>query len=132
METVEPITPDLLRVILGWFEERGLGPMPAGVLPPFGVCAIDADGAPLAAAWLYQPAGVPLVILDWLISRPGLRPGVARPALRAVLASLENVARDDGCTRIFASVTHPVMLDEAVFCGFERVASDCYHLIKPL
>jgi hypothetical protein len=132
METVEPITPDVLAVILGWFEERGLGSMPAGVLPPFGVCTVDAAGLPLAAAWLYQPVGVPLAFMDWMISRPGLRPAVARPALQAVLASLAAVAKEQGCTRLFASVTHPVMLDEAVRCGFERVASDCYHLIKPL
>ena len=132
METPERIDARTLPLILAWFDQRGLGTMPPDVLPPVGWCVVDSAGVPLAAAWLYEPQGCPLVILDWLISRPGLPPKLARPALRAVLAACVAHATATGARRMFASVSNPVMLREARACGFDLVASACSHLIKPL
>ena len=131
MATVKPITPQLLARILPWWEERDCGAMPADVLPPLGICAVDADG-PIAAAWLYEPYGCKVAMLDWLVTRPGERPRYVRAACRAVFEELTRLADTRGFTRIFASAERWGMVREAEACGFTVAAANCTHLVKHL
>lgn len=132
MVTVKPITPELLPVILSWWEERELGAMPPEVLPPLGAVAIDGEGHPLAAAWLYEPLGCRAGFLDWLVSRPGLPQRLARSACRMVFANLEMEAASRGMAIIFASVFNAAMLRESLAGGYEIAATGCIHLTKTL
>ena len=129
--SVRVISPSDLPTLLAWWRDRGEGELPDGILPPVGVIASDEHG-PAAAAWIYQPTGVPLAILDWLITRPGLGQHQARHACREVFTALADAAREGGATRLFATVTRAGMLREARACGFHVVAQDAVHLIKPL
>lgn len=128
---VRPVTPGDLPALLGWWRDRGEGELPDGILPPLGIVACDAHG-PAAAAWIYQPVGVPLAILDWMITRPGLGQHHARHACREVFTALSDAAGAHGATRLFATVTRAGMLREARSCGFHIVAQDAVHLIKSL
>ncbi|RYD18903.1 MAG: hypothetical protein EOP88_20945 [Verrucomicrobiaceae bacterium] len=129
--SVRSISASDLPTLFAWWRDRGEGELPDGILPPVGIVASDAHG-PAAAAWIYQPAGVPLAILDWLITRPGLGQHQARHACREVFTALAEAAREDGATRLFATVTRAGMLREARSCGFQVVAQDAVHLIKSL
>lgn len=129
---VKPVTPDMLAAILPWWEARGVGAMPADVLPPCGNCAVGDAGEPLAAAWLYQPPGCRVAILDWLVSKPGIGGIRTRAACRAVFRSLADTARAGGARLLFASVERAGMLREAQACGFTIAASGCTHLVKHL
>lgn len=129
--SVRTISPDDLPTLLAWWRDRGEGELPDGILPPLGIVACDRHG-PAAAAWIYQPVGVPLAILDWLITRPGLGQHQARHACREVFTALADAARAEGATRIFATVTRAGMLREARACGFQIVAQDAVHLLKTL
>lgn len=129
--TTDRITPAHFRVISKWWEDRGDGEIPPDVLPPDGAVACDADG-PLAAAWLYRPVGCRVGILDWLVSRPGERSAYVRPAARAVFESLQALAKQEGLTRLFASVSRAGMIREARACGFTTAATENTHLVKLL
>ena len=129
--TADIITQYSLRTICQWWETRGDGPMPPGVLPPDGFFASDEKG-PLVAGWLYRPIGCKVAIIDWLVSRPGETPATIRPAARAVFQSLQALAEKEGCTRLFASVSSAGMLREAQACGFTIAALGNTHLVKLL
>lgn len=129
--SVRTISPDDLPTLLAWWRDRGEGELPDGILPPLGVVSCDEHG-PAAAAWIYQPVGVPLAILDWLITRPGLGQHQARHACREVFTALADAARAHGATRLFATVTRAGILREARACGFHVVAQDAVHLLKTL
>lgn len=128
---VEEIDSHVLPVILDWWKLRGLGEMPADVLPPVGMAAFDGDG-PAAAAWLYQPAGCKVAIIDWMVTRPWMAYATSRAACRAVFEALEARADSDGASRIFASVGRCGMLGEAQACGFSVAAHGMVHLVKLL
>lgn len=128
---VEPIDAHVLPVILDWWQLRGLGDMPADVLPPVGYVASDEEG-PMAAAWIYQPVGCKVAMIDWLVTRPFLGYMTSRAACHAVWEALEARARTDGALRIFASVGRCGMLSEAQACGFHVAAHQMIHLVKPL
>ena len=127
----EAVTADMLPALREWWAGRDLGTLPDDVLPPVGFVASD-DHGPAAAAWLYQPAGCRVAIIDWLVTRPGLSLLDGRAACRAVFAALEARADSDGATRIFATVARPGMLREARACGFQVAAVAMTHLVKNL
>jgi hypothetical protein len=129
--TAEPVTQKHLATICQWWETRGDGSMPPGVLPPDGFVACD-DKGPLVAGWLYRPIGCQVGIVDWLVSRTGETPGTIRPAARAVFQSLQALAEKEGITRLFASVASAGMLREAQACGFTIAALGNTHLVKLL
>ncbi len=128
---LEPVTLDTLGEILTWWELRGEGEMDINLLPPAGLCAIDKDG-PCAAAWLYQPRGCKVAILDWLVTKPGHGLAFSRRACRMLFEALADMARADGAMVLFSSVSRPAMLREAQACGFLLAATDCTHLVKHL
>lgn len=128
---VDPVTPELLSTILPWWVDRDDGDMSPALLPPVGVCALDADG-PCAAAWLYQPRGCRVAILDWLITRPGQSARRSREASRTIFDALADTARAGGASVLFASVMRAGMIREAQAYGFTIAATDCTHLVKPL
>lgn len=120
-----------LPILFDWWKIRGLGTMDSELLPPVGYVASDREG-PAAAAWLYQPVGCKLAILDWLVTRPYLRPSTARKAARLVFETLAIRARFDGATRLFASVERHGMEIEAQEVGFTIVSHGNTHLVKSL
>jgi len=126
-----PLHPSDLSVILPWWPARGEGDMPPDILPPVAAVACDEDG-PVAAAWLYEPHGCRVAILDWLVTRPGLRPAYTRAACGLVLDFLSDHATAHGARVIFASVTRRGMAREAQAHGFTIAAEDAVHLIKNL
>jgi len=128
----EPITPELLVRISSWWEDRGAGAMPKGVLPPCGFCAVDAEGEPAGAGWAYFPDGCRVAFLDWFVTRPGQRAGQARAALRAVFASLEAECLARGVVYCFGSTPFAGFAREAQACGFEIVDASTIHLAKTL
>ena len=128
---VREINTDDLTEIGRWWECRGEGAMPAGILPPLGFVAVD-DAGPCAAVWLYEPRGCAVVFLDWLVSRPGLGMKRARAACRAVYAAAEEAARPRGARMIFASAARPAMAREAVALGFSIASAGMTHLAKCL
>ena len=105
--------------------------MPADVLPPRGFVASQA-GVPLAAAWIYEPAGCSVILADWLIARPKLSPDLARRACRAVFERIDAVAREVGATRILASCSSPAMAREASSVGFVICSAYSIHICKTL
>lgn len=128
---VDLITPDMLATILPWWEERGEGLMPADVLPPRGFVA-SLEGVPLAAAWIYEPVGCPVILADWLVSRPRMSAHLARRACRAVFERIDEVAREVGATRILASVSSSAMAREAGAVGFVICSAYSIHIAKSL
>lgn len=128
---VEPITPETLDAALTWWDARGEGVPPRDVLPPDGAVALD-DSGPLAVAFLYRPDGCSVVIVDWLVTRPGLDAATARSACRGVARSLCHWAALDGRRHVFASVFCDAMLREAQNAGFRVAATGCTHLVKHL
>lgn len=128
---VEPVTAEDILTAQSWWESRGLGTLPSGILPPLGICAVDEQG-PIAAAWLYEPHGCQVAFLDWLVTRPGERPTYTRAACRAVFEELSRLADTRGFTRVFASAERWGMVREAQSCGFEIAATACTHLVKTL
>ena len=128
---VEPMTPEALATVREWWIARGDGEVPDSVLPPEGVVAIDGDG-PAAAVWLYEPVGCRVVILDWLVTRPGLPQRVAREACRAVCRHYVHAATLAGNRHVFASVASEAMLREALNFGFSIAATGNTHLVKHL
>ena len=105
--------------------------MPAWLLPPCGVVAMD-DAGPCAAGWLTVFEGVAAGQIDWLIGRPGLTPRQARAACRLVYAGLERAARERGLRMIFASALRTPMAREARACGFRTTAQGVTHLAKAI
>lgn len=129
--TAEPITQKHLATICQWWENRGDGSMPPGVLPPDGFVACD-DKGPLVAAWLYRPIGCQIGIVDWLVSHPKKPLGTIRPAARAVFQSIQALAEKEGITRLFASASSAGMVKEAIACGFTIAGYENTHLVKLL
>ncbi|MCU0751537.1 MAG: hypothetical protein MUC40_00635 [Akkermansiaceae bacterium] len=129
---VDPITPDNLATALALFELRPDGTPPREILPPAGAVVIDDYDAPMAAAWLYQPAGCKLAILDWLITRPGLHGLASKCAVLAILAHLEHVAKDGGASTLFASMERAKFVNQAMHRHFNIAACGCTHLVKQL
>lgn len=132
METVRPITSDDLATIREWWLHRDEGTMPAEILPPDGVVAVDAGGEMLAAGWAYFPAGAAVVMLDWFVVRPGMRARDTRRALRAVLAALEGLARRAGAKWVMGATAFRAFAREAEACGFSEAGPPCIHLVKQL
>lgn len=130
--TVHKVSPEYLAEIQRWWRERDMGTMPEELLPPASAVAVDAMGEPLAAAWLYEPEGCEVAIVDWLVTRQGLRPQVSRLACRLVFAKLEDRARKGGYTRIFVAVERKAMVPEVEACGFTLAASEMTHLVKAI
>ena len=128
---VELITPEALNIISTWWEARGDGSMPADILPTIGVCAVDDDG-PCAAAWIYQPRGCRVAIMDWLVVRPECGPIYSRDACRSVIEKLNDIAKEGGAKTMFASVSRKAMMREAVAVGFQVAETNCIHLVKEL
>lgn len=128
---VELIDARTLPVILDWWKLRGLGEMEEGILPPVGYVASDDEG-PAAAAWLYQPVGCQVAILDWLVTRPWMGYMASRAACRAVFDAIAARADSDGASRLFATVERGGMLKEASACGFHIAAERMTHLVKVL
>ena len=126
-----PLQETDLETILPWWLVRGEGDMPPDILPPIAAVACDEDG-PVAAAWLYEPHGCRVAIVDWLVTRPGLRPAYTRAACRLVLDFLTIHASARGARVIFASVTRRGALREAEAAGFQVCATACTHLVKHL
>jgi len=126
---IEEITHNHLPEILSWWVARGEGEMPPGILPPLGYVASDECG-PAAAAWIYLPDGCPLMMVDWMVGRPGMGPGAARAACRAVFSAIETEARRRGITRILTSTCHPAMVREMERVGFTVAARGAVHLVK--
>lgn len=120
-----------LPIILDWWQIRGLGSMDRDVLPPVGYVASDREG-PAAAAWIYQPVGCAVAIVDWLVTRPYLRPCTARTACRLVFETLAIRAKLDGANRLFASVERSGMIAEAEAVGFQIASTGNTHLVKHL
>lgn len=129
---VEPVSAAHLDIIQGWWDSRGLGRMGPGILPPLDAVALDDDGAPLAAAWLYEPIGCKVVFLDWLVTRPGLSPRIARAACLAVANRLEEMALAGGRKMILASVSREGMSYELLGCGYSVAQDKCTHFVKHL
>jgi len=129
---VEPVSSAHLETIQSWWEARGLGRMGPGILPPMDAVALDADGAPLAAAWIYEPIGCKVAILDWLVTRPGLPPRVARAACLAVAARLEEMALAGGRTIVFASISRQEMVFELICCDYAVASENNTHFVKHL
>ena len=128
---VEMVDARTLPVILDWWKIRGEGEIPEDVLPPVGMVAMDGDG-PAAAAWIYQPAGCKVAILDWMVTRPWMRQEESREACRALLMALEARADSDGASMLFASAARGGMVREAQACGFHVAADRMTHLVKML
>lgn len=128
---VEPFQSRHLPAIQSWWAARDQGTMPEGILPPVGRVAVD-DHGPAAAAFLYEPTGCDVAIIDWLVSRPGLQLSAARLACRLILSALEDHARSSGRGILFASVTRESMRLEAVACGFHLAEPNAIHLAKTL
>jgi hypothetical protein len=128
---VDPIDDFILPVILDWWTVRNLGAMDRDILPPVGFVASDREG-PAAAAWIYQPVGCKVAILDWLVTRPFLHTAAARAACRLVFETCTIRARYDGALHLFASVSRPAMVNEAAAVGFHIVSTDNTHLAKLL
>lgn len=130
--SVSPYSPSFFDELSAWSASRGDGPLLPDLLPPVGAVAMDTDGFKLAAAWLYQPLGCRVAIIDWLITRPGLTADASRLACQSVLAELSKQAKARGFTILFCSVSRPGMLREAEACGFTICAENVTHLFKPL
>ncbi|WP_264516600.1 hypothetical protein [Luteolibacter rhizosphaerae] len=128
---VESFSAEYLEEVLSWWSARGEGEMPAWLLPPCGVVAVDDDG-PCAAGWLTVFEGVAAGQIDWLIGRPGLAPRQARAACKAVYEGLERAAREKGLRMIFASALRTPMAREARACGFRTTAEGVTHLAKAI
>ncbi len=118
--------------VAAWWADRGEGELPAGVLPPVGVVSLDEDWRPAAAGFAYLPIGCRVAFLDWFVARPGMRAGVTRRHLRAVLAGLESECRRFGVVHLFGSTALEAMAREAVACGFHIVSTTNTHLAKRL
>jgi hypothetical protein len=128
---VEAIGAHHLTDILPWWEARGEGAMPAWLLPPLGMVAVDQTG-PCAAGWLTVFEGVAAGQIDWLVGRPGLAPAQAREACQSVYVALEEAAREIGLRMLFASACRPSMAREARGCGFSITAREVTHLAKAI
>lgn len=128
---VEIIDGFTLPTILDWWVVRGLGAMDTAWLPPVGYVASDREG-PAAAAWLYQPHGCRVAILDWLVNRPHQRQSNARQACRLVFEAIAARALEDGAQTLFASVERDGMVTEALACGFHVASTGNTHLVKHL
>lgn len=128
---VELIDGFTLPTILDWWNFRGIGPMDPSILPPVGYVASDREG-PAAAAWIYQPVGCAVAILDWLVTRPLLRPSTARAACHLVFETIAIRAKIDGASKLFASVDRDGMKLEAESVGFHIASTGNIHLVKHL
>lgn len=128
---VEQIDSHVLPVILDWWKIRELGEMDPDILPPIGYFATGDDG-PIAAAWIYQPIGCKVAILDWLVTAPWLPERPARLACRAVYHACAMHARRDGAVRMFAAAERPGIVLEAQKVGFAIASEGITHLVKHL
>jgi hypothetical protein len=129
MVIVDLVDEDSLPVILSWWLAREMGELDPVLLPPMGFVARDESGL-LASAFLYEMIDCPVAKIDWLITRPGLSPMLAREACRAILADIEEYSQACGVRMLFASACRPQMVPEIEACGFVVVARDVTHLAK--
>lgn len=120
-----------IPTVNAWWMVRGDGAMPKGVLPPCGVL-VYGDGAPVAAAWMYEPHACAVVMIDWLVTKPGLSSNDAREACRMAINFLCDHARNTGKKFAFVSTLRPGMTREAKACGFTVAATECTHLTLTL
>lgn len=129
---VEHVTDDMMPEISGWWESRGGGAMPDGVLPPNGYVSLDESGRMAAAGWVYLACGCRVAFAEWFVARPGMAAGQTRKALRAVLEAIEAKCREVGVTTILGTTATGVMAREAGKCGFSIVSTSNTHLAKSL
>ena len=117
-------------VILPWWEaHQGVG-VPRNILPPCGVVAMDDDGTPAAAGWLYMAVGVGLAWMSWHVTNPALPPIRALRALTLVAGALEMLAETHDYHIVYTETNNPALVRWMKARGFQQNHSGVTQLFK--
>jgi hypothetical protein len=79
-------------IISEWVAERGLPPLPTGMMPEHGVVYFDKEEKMSAAAWVYLDRQAGVGFPHWMITRKGMLLSDSRKAVSEVIAAIQQIA----------------------------------------
>lgn len=127
MLSVRPYTDADYAVVAAWWHGHGWPPVDAQLLPKLGMVVQEHD-EPVAAGWAYMDNSVGVAFMEWLVTRPGMRPALSMRALTHVVGSLYHALAALGYTAIHSSCRQPSLARLLERCGFTVTHRDVIHL----
>lgn len=112
-----------------WVKHQGVA-VPFNLLPPVGVMAMDEDGTPAAAGWLYMAVGIGVAWMSWSVTNPNIPPIRALRALATATSALEAVAVAHDYHIVFTETAKPSLARWMQARGYVRNHSGAIQLFK--
>lgn len=120
------------EIVLPWWEKHQGTGVPFNLLPPVGVIAMDEDGTPAAAGWLYMAVGIGVAWMSWSVTNPALPPIRALRCLSSVAGALESVALAHDYRVMYTETAKPALARWLQARGYKRNHSGVTQLFKQL
>jgi hypothetical protein len=112
-----------------WVKHQGQS-IPLAALPPVGVVALDDDGTPAAAGWLYMAVGVGVAWMAWITTNPDLPAFRALRGLSLVEGGLEALAKTHNYNVVFTETQKPALVRWMQARGYVKNHSNITQLLK--
>lgn len=119
----------LYMEFVSWWEAHGWPAVPVVMLPKCGV-VVEAEGVPMAAAWLYLDASeTGVCFLSWVVTRPGLKAKKAAAVVAFLAGAARAVADELGYSQIITLARHGGLVAAMRRQGFTSVGKGVLHQI---
>ncbi len=126
---LEFYTPERRDDIVAWYRGHGKWPIPEEALPGLGLVALDEEGQPCAAIWLYMDNSVGVAFPSGFVTRPRNSLGLTRRAGFKLMEFIENECRAMGYG-LLISHTRPGVARMLSRIGFETGPSELVMVTK--
>ena len=101
-------------IVSQWVAERGLPPLPLGMMPEHGVVYFDPDGEMSAAAWVYLDRQAGVGFPHWMVTRKGMLLAESRVAVGEVIAAIQQIARINNIHTLISTVSQDGIARECI------------------
>lgn len=112
-----------------WWTARGWAPIAPEMLPESGWMAVNEAGQPLAAIWAYNATGVPLAMIEFLVTNPDARIGEVVQGIERVIALAVEYCRITKTKAIFTTCKQPSLVRLYERNGFFQTDTGVTHLL---
>lgn len=117
--------------VKNWWIAHNWTPVHITRLPKIGR-VIEHDGTPIAAAWLYKFVDGYAGWVEYTISNPETKSELRKEALLKLLASFEDVAKEERIDCLLTFTNHPSLIERFKDCGFQVADQNITMLMRKL
>ncbi len=131
MYQVREFTDEDYTTIAEWWRAHKQEVVPLDFLPKLGAI-VEADGIPMAAAWVVMSNSHGVCYLEWLVTNPGAGV-ISAPSVTKLVQYFDKVLKELNYSIMFAAVSDTRLATVAKrVVGFNETSRDMIHLVRQI